>query len=240
MTDAQSTTQSGEQPLLNDPASRTPTGEIKDQSPQNTTQQESTTTETKGSIESLAGKPDAKADAKSDAKSDSAGAPEKYEPFKLPEGFEANEKQLSAFEAKARELNLSQEAAQGLVDFYSGLIKETAEAPFKAYQETRASWVKEVVSDPTLGNGKDGLNPEVKAAIGRVKDLLDPKERAAFEEAMDFTGAGDNPAFVRAFYKFAKSIVEGTSVKAGNPSTPDKKAPTTAQAIWPSLPSSAS
>jgi hypothetical protein len=210
--------------LMNSPEVRTSDGTLKDQG----TPPDSTTKETKASTEN------------SSEPEKSEGAPEKYEDFKLPEGLEINEKQMKEFQDKAKELNLSQSAAQSLIDFYANIAKETMEAPFKAYQEIRANWVKEVISDPTLGNGKDGLSNETRAAIGRVKDVLSADLRSKFEEAMDLTGAGDNPAFVRAMLEFSKRLTEGTPVKAGNPSTPEKKVPTTAQVIWPTLQSSAS
>ena len=48
-----------------------------------------------------------------------AGAPEKYEAFKVPDGVQVDEAALKEFEPMARGLNLSQEQAQQLVDFYA-------------------------------------------------------------------------------------------------------------------------
>lgn len=233
MNDVTSTTPPAQQPLPNDPASRTPDGQIKDASA-TTTPQDSTTEPTTSSTEPS--KDQQPADDKTKSADKPAGPPEKYE-FKAPEGFTLDDAAIDSFSAKAKELGLSQEAAQSLVDFYADLAKTAANAPFQAYQDTRAGWVKEVIADKALGNGKDGLSAETQAAIGRVKDLLDPDLRSAFEEAMDFTGAGDNPAFIRTMLALSKYAVEGRPVPAGNPSTPANKAPSAAQALWPSLPS---
>lgn len=217
--------------LPNDPASRTTDGQIKDQStqsppPASTTEPSTTSTaNTADQTDKSGDKP--------------ATAPEKYE-FKAPEGFTLDDKQIEAYSAKAKELGLSQDAAQSLVDFYAGLAKEAAEAPYNAYRDQRRAWVNEIVADKTIGNGKDGLNADTKAAIGRVKDTLPADLRGAFEEAMDFTGAGDHPAFVRAMLAFSKLMTEGRPVPVGNPPAPPKSAPSAAQAMWPSLPSARS
>lgn len=211
--------------LANDPTARTPTGEIKDQqSPPSTTSSETKPAETKPSTEA---KP-------------AAGAPEKYEPFKAPEGFEIDAPTAEKAGAIFRELGLSQEQAQKLVDFYAQTSKDANEAPYKQYEEMRNGWRSEVLKDPALGDGTN-LRAEVKATIGRAIDSLPADVARDFRAAMDLTGAGDNPAFIRAFYNLAQRLGEGTSVKAGAPAPvrPPGAAPkSAASALYPNLPSS--
>lgn len=168
------------------------------------------------------------------------GAPEKYEAFKAPEGFEFNEEKMASATELFKELNLSQDQAQKLVDTFGTELAAAIEEPFKAYQEMRDGWRKEIIADPKLGNGKDGLSPTTKAEIGRVIDSgLGPELGPKFREAMDLTGAGDHPAFVRGIQALAKFITEGTPVKAGGPVAPATKKPTAAQSMYPNLPSAA-
>jgi len=59
---------------------------------------------------------------------------------------------------------------------------------------------------------------------------------------MDSTGAGDNPAFIKAFYKLAQRVTEGSYVQGRGPAevtAPGGRRPSPAQAMYPNLPSSA-
>lgn len=221
--------------LGNDPSVRAPDGTIKDPA-----LNPSPTPEPK---------PEPKADAKPEPKADDKkpdapkeGAPEKYEAFKAPDGYEVDEKFAGEASAIFKEMNLSQDQAQKLVDLYSGKVLELADAPYKAFEDLRNGWRKEVISDKDLGNGADGLKPEVAATIARAVDSLPPTIAKDFREALTLTGAGDNPAFVKAFYNLAQRLGEGSLVKGGNPSPGGQSAkgtvPSPAQALYPQLPSS--
>lgn len=186
-------------------------------------------------------KPDTSLAAKTEDKA-SSGAPEKYEPFKAPEGYELDEKFAEEAGVAFKELNLSQEQAQKLVDLYSAKVTEAAEAPYKHYEETRNAWRKDVINDRELGNGKDDLKTEVKATIGRAIDSLPQNIAKDFREAMTLTGAGDNPAFIKAIYSLAARVGEGTAVKVGGPASTGQSKPgaptSAAAALFPNLPSS--
>jgi hypothetical protein len=135
-------------------------------------------------------------------------------------------------------MNLSQAQAQQLVDFYTAKTTESANQPYQVWQETQENWVKEVKADPVLG---PRLN-EVKTTISRAIDALgDPKLAQGFREAMDYTGAGNNPAFIKAFYKLAQMVTEGGHVAGGGPSPQGQRRagemPSAAQAMYPNLPS---
>src|SRR5262245_55633150 len=64
-----------------------------------------------------------------DAKQDDKGtqqqskAPEKYADFKIPDGMAVDAKALEAFTPALRELNLTQDQAQKLVDVYATNVK---------------------------------------------------------------------------------------------------------------------
>lgn len=222
----------------NEPAIRTPTGEIKDQQAAETKPDTSTATSTESKAEekSLLNKDDKKEEPK-------AAVPDKYEPFKVPEGHELDEKFATEAGAKFKELGLTQDQAQSLVDMYNKKALEQGEAPYKAYEEMRNGWRKDVVSDPKLGDGSN-LKPEVKASIGRMWDSTgDPKLVADFKAAMDMTGAGDNPAFVRMWAKVSEMYGEGTGVRGSGPSkfgqtSPGAAPKSAAAALYPNLPSS--
>lgn len=165
-----------------------------------------------------------------------AGAPEKYEPFNLPEGFEANEEVMTEARAVFKELGLSQETAQKLVDFHAKQATAAANAPVEYWKQMQKDWVAEIKADKDLG----GKIPEVRATISKAIDQLGDLA-VPFREAMDLTGAGNNPAFFRAFYKFAQLLTEGAHVSGGGPSKAGQLAPgatekpTAAKALYPNL-----
>lgn len=241
--------------LANDAAARTATGELKDQSGQTT---QTSTTKDAGSekdptqdktaqegkkdgddvsfLNDKEGKTDDK-EAKEGKEGAKTGAPEKYEAFKLPEGFEANEEVMTEASGVFKELGLPQEGAQKLVDLYAKQAQAAANAPVEYWQKMQKDWVAEIKADKDLG----GKLPEVRSTISKAIDTLGPLA-APFREAMDLTGAGNNPAFVRALYKLAQSLTEGAHVSGGGPSVagqtePGKSTrPSAASALYPNLP----
>jgi hypothetical protein len=133
-------------------------------------------------------------------------------------------------------MNLDQSAAQKLVDFYVGKTNEAVNAPYEAWRQTQQEWVKQVKADPVIG---PRLN-EVTNTISRAIDGLgDAKLAQDFREAMDYTGAGNNPAFIRAFYKLAQKVTEGGHVAGRGPSEAGQRrqgeVPSAAAAMYPNL-----
>lgn len=235
----------------NQPETRTEDGTLKDQSQSQQQEQKSTDqkADDKGGT-TLLTQDDKKADdqgqkddkSKDDGKKDdksAKGAPEKYEDFKAPEGFEIDKATMEKATPMFKEMGLSQEQAQKLVDFYAGISKDAAEAPYKAWEELNKSWQDAVKNDPEIGGAK--LDSDVKPTIAKALANLPEAQRAEFKAAMDLTGAGNHPAFVKAFYGLAKLVVEGGHVKGGGPSEHGQNdkghaaKPTAAEAMWPTL-----
>jgi hypothetical protein len=169
-------------------------------------------------------------------KPDAVGAPEKYEPFKLPEGVELSEEVSAEAGALFKDLGLTQIQAQQLVDFHAKTLAAATESVSKVSMDSwmaqKTAWKTEIKADPEIG-GKLG---EVKARIGKMYDTLgDAKLVKDFKSAMDLTGAGDNPAFIKLFNKLAERLGEGTHVGEGKP--PGGSKPSAAQSMYPNLPS---
>jgi hypothetical protein len=223
-------------------AARTATGEIKDQqstrgSPQSQSgnTQTETKTETKSETEAKTEgdkKPDAKADV----------VPDKYE-LTAPEGYEVDKAIVEEVTPLFKELKLTQAQAQSLTDVWNKHSIEAAKSVEEAVTNQRNSWREEVAKATDIGDGKDGLKPEVRKNIdAAISTLGDAKAIADFKSAMDFTGAGDNPAFIRAMNQFGKLLGEGTPVRGAGPApvtAPGAGPKNAAQALYPNLPSSA-
>jgi hypothetical protein len=171
------------------------------------------------------------------------GAPEKYEDFKAPDGVKLDPAVIAKAAPIFKELGLSQDAAQKLVDTYRELSAEAAAAPYKAYQDTVAGWLKDSQDHPDL-RGKLGPGQEVNVRIAKLLDgVPDSKLASDFREAMDITGVGNHPAFIRLMDHFAKQLTEGTHVAGNGPGPGGQSAPGTASrpsaaaSMWPNLPS---
>lgn len=221
------TTVTVDPPLPNSPEARTPSGELKNQAPTTTPTSSPTPSETPTETP-----PPEEAKA-------APAAPEKYDDFKLPEGVKLEGDSLKSAQDLFKGLNLPQESAQKLVDFHVAQLKASSESSSRAYEDMRADWQARTKADPDLGPKL----PQIKETVGRALDSLgDAKLVADFRQAMDITGAGDHPAFVKAFYKLAQSVTEGRHVSGQNPSQfgqikpgTDGK-PTVAQALYPNNP----
>lgn len=136
-----------------------------------------------------------------------------------------------------KEMGLTQAQGQKLMDLYMKEVVESETAPYRVWQETQEKWRSEIKADPDIGGKLD----RVKEVTSRALDTLgDPKLAREFKEAMDFTGAGNNPAFIRAFYRLSLMVTEGKAVPAGGPSPaarPQGARPSLASAMYPGLPS---
>jgi hypothetical protein len=151
------------------------------------------------------------------------GAPEKYE-FKAPEGKEYDSNVLNAFEAAARESNLTQDAAQKLLDAMTPKIQESQIAQVTAI---RREWVESARADKEYG----GEN--LQANLGIAKTAYDRFATPELKSLLDSTGLGSHPEVIRFMYKAGKAISEDTFVSgaavASRKSSLDVLYPTTAK-----------
>jgi hypothetical protein len=122
--------------------------------------------------------------------------PESYEDFSLPEGMEYDQASSDNFKAVAKELGLSQEAAQKLVSFQTDLIKAQQEAQTNQMN----SWRQE--SEKSIG--KDGIEQANRA----LAEFTSPE----FIQYLNDTGLGNHPALIKTFQKVYDKIGESSFV----------------------------
>ncbi|SXT03221.1 Uncharacterised protein [Klebsiella pneumoniae] len=145
---------------------------------------------------------DKPADKPDDKEQKPEGAPEKYE-FKPAEGQELDTAALEQFEPIARELNLTNEQAQKMVDLYGTKImpmvqKQQAEA----WQAQTEEWAAPVKADKEIGGDK------LTANLGVAQRALDTFGTPALKEYLNGTGLGNHPELVKAFVKVGKAMSE--------------------------------
>lgn len=148
-----------------------------------------------------------------------AKAPEKYEDFKVPDGMTLDVKAVELFTPIAKELDLSQESAQKLVDAYAGVLNNTATAfqeqlkdeKFALEQvgqvlgQQRDSWGKALKTDKEIG-GKD-YDKNIQASQRAIARFGSPELKAILES----TGLGNHPEFVRFCLKVGHTVTEDST-----------------------------
>lgn len=94
------------------------------------------------------------------------GAPESYEDFKAPEGVEFAAPVVDEFKGVAKELNLSQEKAQMLIDKMTPVL---AARQIENIKRISAEWAEKSKADPEIGGDKFAAS---MANIARVRETF--------------------------------------------------------------------
>src|SRR5690606_10660949 len=92
---------------------------------------------------------DANASATDNGSDSKPPVPEKYE-LKLPEGSPLDKAAVEQFEATAKELGLTNEQAQKLIEHNSQLLAKHVESQIQAHTEQVTKWADAVKADPEI------------------------------------------------------------------------------------------
>lgn len=129
------------------------------------------------------------------------GAPEAYE-FKAAEGVELDTEALKDFEPVARELNLTNEQAQKLVDAYPKILAGVQQRQADAWQKQTEGWAEAVKADKEIGGDK------LESNLSAAQRALDQFGNPELKEYLNVTGMGNHPELVKAFVKIGKAMSE--------------------------------
>ena len=132
------------------------------------------------------------------------GAPTEYADFTVPEGMEVDDSALEAFLPLAKELNLTQEKAQKVVDLQSAFVQKNMEAQQEAWAKTQEDWRAAVKADTEVGG--DAMDEKVALAKKALDKVGTPELRAL----LDATGTGNNLEFIRFFARVGGIIGDDT------------------------------
>ena len=140
--------------------------------------------------------------------------------FSLPEGTTFDEQSATEFKGLAKELDLTQEQAQKLLDFGGAKIRAMTAAPQNLWAETQDRWQAEVKADPEIGGTKYDQSIKTANEVFIPSEsnpfVRGPAEAQALRTALSFTGAGNNPEVVRLFVRMGKMLAEPGAL-TGNP-----------------------
>jgi hypothetical protein len=131
------------------------------------------------------------------------GAPESYEfttPEGLPEGAELDERILSAYTEAAKDADLSQEKAQGILDKLMGAMHQQGVETMEAQ---RNEWAEQARKDSEFGGKQFDENLSI------AKKALDKFGSDALQDLLNGPqGLGNNPEVIRFMVKVGRTISE--------------------------------
>jgi len=151
--------------------------------------------------------------------------PEKYE-FTVPEGLTLDPAEVDAFTPLAKELGLTQEAAQKLVDFMGPRVAAMARSVQEADSARINGWYDATTADPEIG-GKN-LPATVEAAKKALVRFASPEDIAELKAS----GLVNFRPFVKMLAAIGKASAEGTHISGAT--SPAPKDP--ARTMYPSMP----
>lgn len=138
--------------------------------------------------------------------------PDTYE-FKAAEGAQVDTKLAGEVGTLAKELGLSQEAAQKLYERDAGRIAALqAEAKDQLLEASRTTWLEELKADKDLGGTKFVETAEI------AKRAVETFGTPALKQILNETGLGNHPELVRTFAKIGRLLADDTLTPPGPPS----------------------
>lgn len=138
-------------------------------------------------------------------------APEKYEAFKAPAGVELDPKVVTEFEGVAKELGLTQEAAQKLVDKLAPVVsKQNAEGVTALAAKASEKWMGQSKADKEFGG--DAFDANLATALKAFDAFGTPE----LKTLLNASGLGNHPELIRWAYRVGKAIAADGKVVAGS------------------------
>lgn len=133
-------------------------------------------------------------------------APEAYQPFKLPEGLKLEGDQLGEVATMFKGLNLSQEKAQQLVDYYAKRMVDDKARYLEELAEKQKAWRAEIRARPGFAAERALAQQGMNAVI------TDPDEQELFTNSW----LADHPALFKVFTKIGRLVAEDTIPNGGD------------------------
>lgn len=139
--------------------------------------------------------------------------PDTYADFVLPEGVELDAAMLSEATPMFKELGLTQDQAQKLIDFQSKQAQASSQSQVDAFNQLMNDWQEQSKNDKEFGGDKFEENVKVaQAAIGKFGT---PELKQLLEEH----GVGNHPEVIRFMVKVGKLTQEDVPGNASNPTS---------------------
>lgn len=128
--------------------------------------------------------------------------PDAYADFVMPEGVEVDAALLNEATPLFKELGLTQDQAQKLVDFQAKQAQASSESQVDAFNQLMNDWQEQSKNDKEFGG--DAFEENVKIAQAAIGKFGTPELKQLLEEH----GVGNHPEVIRFMVKVGKLTAE--------------------------------
>lgn len=146
--------------------------------------------------------------------------------LKAPDNALFDNTHLEQFKGLAKELGLTPEAAQKLVERDNQLLSGFVDKRTQEWSTQTAQWGEQVKADKELGG--ENFNSTVTSARTALDRFASPE----FKRMLNETGYGNHPELVRLFANIGKAMKEDRMVSTGAPVSKEK---TMAEIFYPGM-----
>lgn len=153
------------------------------------------------------------------------GAPEAYTDFTLPEGVALDADSATEIKGLAKELNLSQEKAQKVVDAATKLAQKGTQQIADTIRTVHEQWQAETRADKEIGGDKLTEN------LAKAKAAMQATSTPQLQVLLDKSGLGNHPEVIRHFLKIAPAFTEDKHVTGGKAPPGDSRS--AAKVLYP-------
>jgi hypothetical protein len=151
------------------------------------------------------------AKAEGDGSESDDGAPETYADFSFPEGVQVDQALLDEAAPIFKELGLTQEQAQKLVDLQSKSVQASAQQQLDTFEQVKSDWLTESQNDPEFGGEK------FEKTVTDARLFIDKFGDQNLKDLLEHYGIGNNIHIIKPFAKAAALLKEDDLNSSGSP-----------------------
>jgi hypothetical protein len=151
-------------------------------------------------------------------------APDTYADFAMPEGVTVDSELLAEATPIFKELGLTQEQAQKLVDFQAKQVQASSQSQVDAFNQLMNDWQEQAKNDKEFGGDKFEEN------IGIARSAIDKFGTPELKQLLEEHGVGNHPEVIRFMVKVGKLTAEDVP---GGTTTPTSKAQDRVSLLYP-------
>ena len=152
------------------------------------------------------------------------GVPDTYADFTMPEGMPVDTALLEAAAPVFKDLGLSQEQAQKLVDFQASRVQAGLANDVDAFEQMIGGWKTDARNDSEFGGDKYDESTSIAAAA--VEKFGTPE----FKRLLNDHGVGDHPEMIRFMLKVGRLTKEDVP---GGTSAPQSRESSRVNDLYP-------
>jgi len=143
----------------------------------------------------------------------SDGASDSYADFVMPEGMTLDEAALAEATPIFKELGLTQEQAQKLIDLQAGQVQAGSQMQIDNFNQLKSDWFASAKGDSEYGG--DSFDENAKVAQNAVNKYGTPE----LKQLLDEHGVGNHPELIRFMVRVGQTLKEDVPGTSGTASS---------------------